>query len=68
MPRFQQGRLLLPDNTPDSAQFSRTEAQTVIVSDGIEPKLSYGVIAGNVYVGRLVAVRRVEEEPVRAAS
>jgi hypothetical protein len=68
MPRFQQGRLLLLDNTPDSAQFSRPEAQTVIVSDGVEPKLSHPVIAGNVYVGRFVAVRRVEEEPIRAAS
>jgi hypothetical protein len=68
MPRFQQGRLLLPDNTPDSAQFTRAEAQTVIVSDRIEPKLSHRVVTGNMYVERFVAVRRVEKEPIRTAS
>jgi len=67
MPRFQQGWLLLPDNTPDSAQFEWAETQAVIMSDRIEPKLGHGVITGNMNVGRFTTVRRVEKEPVRAA-
>jgi hypothetical protein len=68
MPRFQQGCLLLRDDTPDSAQLGRTEAQTVIVSEGIEPELSDCVVTRDMNMRRFTAIRRVEEEPIRATS
>jgi hypothetical protein len=68
MPRFQQDCLLLRNDTPDSAQLGRAEAQTVIVSEWVEPELGNGVVARDMNMRRFNAVRRVEEEPIRASS
>jgi hypothetical protein len=68
MPRFQQDCLLLRNDTPDSAQLGWAEAQTVIVSERIEPELGHCVVAGDMDVRRLIAIGRVEEQPVRASS
>src|SRR5688572_4615011 len=68
MPRFQQGCLLLRNDTPDSAQLGRAEAQTVIVLERIEPELSNCVVPRDMNMRRFSAVRRVEEEPIRASS
>jgi hypothetical protein len=57
MPRFQQGCLLLGNDTPDSAQLGRTEAQTVIVSERIEPEFGNCVVTRDVDMRRLGAVR-----------
>jgi hypothetical protein len=68
MPRFQQGCLLLRNDTPDSTQLGRPEAQTVIVSDGIKPELGNGVVTRDMDMRRFCAVRRLEEEPIGASS
>jgi hypothetical protein len=57
MPRFQQGCLLLGNDTPDSAQLGRTEAQTVIVSERIEPELGNRIVSRDVDMRRLGAIR-----------
>jgi hypothetical protein len=68
MPRFQQGCLLLRNDTPDSAQLCRAEAQTVIVLERIEPELSDRVIPRDMDMRRFSAIRRVEEKSIRASS
>jgi hypothetical protein len=68
MPRFQQGCLLLRNDTPDSAKLGRAEAQTVIVLERIEPELSNGIVSRDMDMRWFSAVRRVEEESIRASS
>src|ERR1035437_1692190 len=64
MPCPHQKRLIIPNQSLNAPQFSAHKAPAPPQAHRIEPQLSLGFLPLHVNMGRLVAVRRVEEEPV----
>jgi hypothetical protein len=56
---------MFPDQPFDPAQLGAAKATAVRQPRWLEPELGPATISLDVYVGRLVAVSGVEEEPVR---
>ncbi len=68
IPRARQSFVMISDNLLDPPEFLRREASATFEADRVEPDLRLAVVAFHMYMGRFIAVTRVEEKTVRSNS